>query len=160
MIGLMADSHDNIYAIDEAVKFLNNEEVGIVVHAGDLISPFTAPLFAKLKMPFEAIFGNNDGEKDGLRTAYRSITELSDFKSIKFDGLKIAVIHGHKEELLGCVAGCGKYDLVLTGHTHSPSVSEAGTMVVNPGELCGYLSGDRTIGLFDTDRLSCRIIKL
>jgi len=31
---------------------------------------------------------------------------------------------------------------------------------VNPGEVCGYLSGKSTIALFDTDRREAEIIEL
>ncbi|MEJ8542072.1 metallophosphoesterase [Methanothermobacter wolfeii] len=160
LLGIISDSHDNLEAIRKAVEFLNTESVDLVIHAGDLISPFTAPEFRKLEMKFEAIFGNNDGERDGLREAYSDITDLSDFKSLQFDGLRIAVIHGHSRDVLECVVDCGRYDLVVCGHTHRPEISDSGALTVNPGELCGYLSGKRTLALLDTDRLSCEIIEL
>ncbi|MGB9837373.1 metallophosphoesterase [Methanothermobacter sp.] len=160
LIGLVADSHDNLDSVRKAVNLLNRESVDLVIHAGDLISPFTAQEFGRLEMRFEAIFGNNDGERDGLRAAYSEITELSEFKELEFDDLKIAVIHGHNRQILDCVAGCGRYDLVVTGHTHEKSIVSAETITVNPGELCGYLSGESTLALFDTDRLSCEFVRL
>ncbi|AAB85751.1 metallophosphoesterase [Methanothermobacter thermautotrophicus] len=160
LIGLIADSHDNLEAIGRAVDYLNRESVDLVIHAGDLISPFTAPEFGKLEMKFEAIFGNNDGERDGLRKAYSHLTELSDFKSLRFDDLRIAVIHGHEPEILECVVGSGRYDLVVTGHTHKRKFSDSGTVTVNPGELCGYLSGERTLALLDTDSMKCEFVSL
>ncbi len=48
MIGIMSDSHDNLDAIRKAVKIFNNEDLDLVIHAGDLISPFTALEFRKL----------------------------------------------------------------------------------------------------------------
>ena len=131
-----------------------------MLHAGDLISPFTAPEFARLEMKFEAVFGNNDGERDGLRKAYSGLTELSDFKVLRFDGLRIAVIHGHEVELLECVIESGRYDLVVTGHTHERRFSDSGTLTINPGELCGYLSGERTAALLDTDSMECEFVSL
>ena len=66
IIGIMADSHDNLESIEKAVKVFNQEPVDLVVHAGDLISPFTAEIFKKLDSQFLAVFGNNDGERHGL----------------------------------------------------------------------------------------------
>ncbi len=161
MIGIIADSHDNLDWIKEAVDFLNRERVDMVIHAGDLIAPFTANDFSKLKMPFEAIFGNNDGERDGLRAAYSRICDLHDFKTFNLRGVKMVVIHGHQEELVECLANCGKYDVVIRGHTHKAKIEKKDeTLIINPGELCGYVSGERTLALLDLDDLSHELIKL
>jgi len=160
MIAIMADSHDNLPVIREAVELLNREKVDMVIHAGDLISPFTAKDFKELKMPFEAIFGNNDGERDGLRVAYSSICNLSDFKALEVDGVSIAMIHGHQEELVDCLATCGKYDVVVRGHSHQPSIEKKKSLIINPGELCGYVSGKRTFALLDLDDLSHELVEL
>ncbi len=39
LIGLMADTHDNIHLIDRAVERFNEEGVELVLHAGDYVSP-------------------------------------------------------------------------------------------------------------------------
>jgi len=41
MIGIMSDSHDHMEAIRAAVEVFNQAGVKLVVHAGDLIAPFT-----------------------------------------------------------------------------------------------------------------------
>ncbi|MGE0064926.1 MAG: metallophosphoesterase [Methanobacteriales archaeon] len=160
MIGIMADSHDNLPVIREAVDLLNHDRVDMVLHAGDLISPFTAKEFNELKMPFEAIFGNNDGEKDGLRAAYSNICDLKEFKVLKVDGVSIAMIHGHQEELVECLASCGKYDVVIRGHSHQNNVEEKGSLLIDPGELCGYVSGKKTFRILDLDDLSHELVEL
>ena len=55
----MSDTHDNLDAIRKAVKIFNNEDLDLVIHAGDLISPFTALEFRKLDPELVAIYGNN-----------------------------------------------------------------------------------------------------
>ena len=37
IIGVMADSHDNLESIEKAVKVFNQEQVDLVLLAGDLI---------------------------------------------------------------------------------------------------------------------------
>ncbi len=160
MIGIMSDSHDHMKAISAAVEVFNQSEVELVVHAGDLIAPFTSREFEKLQVPFEAIFGNNDGERRGLRAAYAKLCALEDFKELEVDGRKIAVIHGTNEMLVDALTESRKYDLVIRGHTHQMEVSEGETMVINPGETCGYVSGVKTVILLDTQDLSWETVQL
>lgn len=156
----MADSHDNLEAIKKAVNFFNQEKVDLVIHAGDLISPFTAQQFQRLKSPFIGIFGNNDGERDGLRESYKNLCYLEDFKEISVEDKKVAVIHGTNQALVDSLSSCRKYGLVIRGHSHQLEVIQGETMVVNPGETCGYLTGNQTVVLMDPDDLSYRAIYL
>jgi len=160
LIGIMSDSHDHLEAIRMAVDFFNHERVDLVLHAGDLISPFTASEFKMLKMPFEAIYGNNDGEREGLKTAFQGLCDLDDFKEIKADGRKIAVIHGANQKLVDALAGGENYDVLIRGHSHQIDVSGDKTMIINPGETCGYLSGKKTVILFSTEDLNYKKVIL
>jgi len=45
IIGIISDTHDNIYLIDEVINQLNKREINLVLHAGDYVSPFTAHHF-------------------------------------------------------------------------------------------------------------------
>ena len=156
----MADSHDHLEAIKKAVRVFNQEQVELVIHAGDLISPFTAPEFIKLDSPFQAIFGNNDGERDGLKKAYRDLCNLEDFKEVQVDDRRIAVIHGSNQALVDAISSCGKYDVVVRGHSHQVEITSGETLMVNPGETCGYLSGDQTVILMEPLDLSYQVIYL
>ncbi|EKQ54671.1 MAG: phosphoesterase, MJ0936 family [Methanobacterium sp. Maddingley MBC34] len=160
MIGIMSDSHDHLEAIRAAVEIFNQAKVDLVVHAGDLISPFTSKEFDKLQAPLEAIFGNNDGERRGLRLAYAELCTLEDFKELEVDGRKIAVIHGTNESMVDALRKSGKYDLVIRGHTHRTEIVKGQTMVINPGETCGYVSGVKTVILLDTHDLSWEAVQL
>jgi putative phosphoesterase len=60
---------------------------------------------------------------------------------------------------LRSVTCCGAYDVVVHGHTHQASLSKEGrTLVVNPGEICGYLSGKSTFAILDATTRAARII--
>jgi predicted phosphodiesterase len=39
LIGLISDTHDNLPMIEKAVKKLNEENVALVLHAGDYVLP-------------------------------------------------------------------------------------------------------------------------
>jgi putative phosphoesterase len=118
MIGIMSDSHDNIDAIKKAVTLFNNKCVDVVIHAGDLISPFTASEFQKLDPEFVAVYGNNDGEREGLKSAYKDLCVLEDFKEISIEGWKFSIIHGTNPAIVDSLRRSGKYDVVVRGHTH------------------------------------------
>jgi putative phosphoesterase len=160
MIGIMSDSHDNLGAIRKAVKIFNNKDLDLIIHAGDLISPFTAEEFQKLNPELIAVYGNNDGEREGLKSAYNDICHLEDFKEISIEGWKFAVIHGTNPAIVDSLALSGKYDVVVRGHTHKLEILTGETMVINPGEVCGYISEEKTIVLLDTDDLSFEVLYL
>ncbi|GAB6055318.1 metallophosphoesterase [Methanobacterium alkalithermotolerans] len=159
MIGILSDSHDHLTAIKKAVKIFNKNQVELVIHAGDLISPFTAGEFLKLHAPLEAIYGNNDGERDGLKTAFSDLCILEDFKDISYGKRRIAVIHGHLPPLVDSLVHCGKYDIVIRGHTHQFEISNGKTMLINPGECCGYLTGKKSLVLIDPHDLSYEMVE-
>jgi len=47
----------------------------------------------------------------------------------------------------------GDYDVVVRGHSHRASVREEnGILVINPGEVCGYVSGSNTVAFLDTEK--------
>jgi hypothetical protein len=47
----------------------------------------------------------------------------------------------------------GEYDVVVRGHSHRASVrDENGILVINPGEVCGYVSGSNTVAFLDTEK--------
>lgn len=154
LIGVISDTHDNIPMIDEAVRRLNEHEVRLVLHAGDYISPFTVQHFKPLKARLVGVYGNNCAERVVLKRLFSDIGAdiRGFFAEIKAGGLKIALLHGHDEELLRSLVESEAYDLVVHGHTHRASVSRKGrTVVINPGEVCGYLSGESTMVVFDLE---------
>jgi uncharacterized protein len=160
MIGIMSDSHDNLDAIRKTVKLFNSKDLDIVIHAGDLISPFTATEFQKLDPELVAVYGNNDGEREGLKIAYEDICLLEDFKEISVEGWKFSIIHGTNPAIVDSLRKSGKYDVVVRGHTHKLEILNGNTMLINPGEVCGYVSSKQTVVLLDTDDLSFEVIYL
>jgi uncharacterized protein len=160
MIGIMSDTHDNIDAIRKAVKIFNDKDLDLIIHAGDLISPFTAKEFQKLNPELVAVYGNNDGEREGLKSAYKDFCILEDFKEISVEGWKFAVIHGTNPAIVDSLAQAGKYDVVVRGHTHKMEILNGETMVINPGEVCGYISGEKTVVILDTDDLGFEVLYL
>lgn len=164
IIGLVSDTHDRLPIIEKAVKRLNEENVELVLHAGDYVAPFVIPLFKDLKAKLVGVFGNNDGDHELLKKRFgenRNLEIRGRFAMIAVDGLKIALLHGEEEEFVQALIESGGFDVVVHGHTHMAGTYRKGkTLVVNPGEVCGYLSGKSTIALLDTAKREAEIIQL
>lgn len=162
MIGVMGDSHDNIPAIEKAVEFFNSQNVDLVVHTGDMVSPFTVESFKKLKCEFKAVFGNNEGDRFNVMRKFKEMdSEVADYLEFDYDEKKFAVYHGQNPAMLDSIVKSKKYDIVITGHTHTPEVTlEDNTLIVNPGETCGYMTGIKTVAILNTQEMKADIHQL
>lgn len=159
-LGVISDTHDNLPALERGVAVLVERKPDLVIHCGDFISPFTAQYFKPLRdvgIPFLGIFGNNDGERFGLRRLYEHVGPIyEDPHTFEFDGRRILVTH--REALVDSLAKSGDYDVVFYGHTHKVDARTGPCLIVNPGEGCGWLTGKCTLAVVDLDRRSADIV--
>jgi putative phosphoesterase len=163
LIGIISDTHDNLIKIREAVNKLNELNVELVLHAGDFVSPFTIKEFQKLKSRMITVFGNNDGDKNLLTQKLIQINAIVNnyFAILNLDGLKAFLTHGSDERAIDDIIKANLFDLLIRGHTHKKEVKKEGkTLIINPGEVCGYLSEESTIAIFDTISKKVDIISL
>jgi len=164
LVGLVADTHDNLPMIDKAIKKLNEEHAELILHAGDYIAPFVIPKFKELKAKMIGVFGNNDGDRVLLkkRFAEHGNAEIrGNFALIVVGGLRIALSHGDEEDLLKAIVESQNFDVVVHGHSHKVEAYRKGkTLIVNPGEVCGYLTGKSTVALLDTEKQEAKIVEL
>ena len=164
LIGLMSDTHDNLPLIDKAVKKLNETDVAFVLHAGDYVAPFVVPRLKALKSRLIGVFGNNDGDRELLKkrfSEYENLEVHDNFTEVAVEGVKTALLHGSDRELLEALIRGEVFDFIVHGHTHNVEVYRKGkALVVNPGEVCGYLTGKSTIGLLDTVKREAKIVEL
>jgi hypothetical protein len=164
LVGLMSDTHDNLPLIDKAIAKMNEANVALVLHAGDYIAGFVIPRFKQLKSRMIGVFGNNDGDHELLKKRFSENPNLEirgSFAEIPAEGTRIALLHGGDNELLKSLIAGENYDFIVHGHTHSPEIYKKGkTLVVNPGEVCGYLTGRATVAILDTTSREATIINL
>lgn len=155
-IGIVSDTHDNMRQIARAVEFFNRENVDLVLHAGDFVSPFAVGGFESLKMGLIGVFGNNDGDKILLLNRLGDSGELhEDYHEMELEGKKVVMMHQPK--FLEALVASGKYDLIIYGHTHKIDVRECPSLVVNPGECCGWITGNSTVAVVDLDTMKVDI---
>jgi putative phosphoesterase len=164
LIGIMADTHDNLPLVEKAVQELNEENVGLVLHAGDYVAGFVILKFKELHAKLIGVFGNNDGDHELLKKRFSENPNLDmrgNFADVTVDGVRIALLHGSDRELLKALIESQSFDVVVHGHSHLAEAYKKGkTLVINPGEVCGYLTGKPTISLFDTAKREARQVEL
>jgi putative phosphoesterase len=118
-IGLVSDTHDLLRP--EAEAFLRGCDH--IVHAGDIIGPRILEQLATLA-PLTAVRGNNDR---GAWAAGLRETEL-----VEIGGLFVYAIHDLAQ--LDIDPHAAGVDVVVSGHSHKPSVEvREGVLFVNPG---------------------------
>lgn len=130
--------------------------VEAIFHAGDYVAPFAARLIspAEVTIATHCIYGNNDGEKAGLKTV---LPNLVDGPLRVTLGGKAIVMHHFLDWLKPADLKDAK--LILTGHDHKPAITTRGdTLLVNPGECCGWLSDRCTVAIVDLEAMSAQIV--
>lgn len=165
---ILSDTHDNLEAVDLVVKKVKEVNADVMIHAGDYIAPFTLRRILKAKIPLYGVFGNNDGDIELLLNIARenNATIRKQPLELELAGRKILVLHGFNtpkltRKIVEAIAAKGIYDVVIYGHTHSVDCRKLGkTLIINPGEVCGYLSGKRTLILLDLEKLTYEILEL
>jgi putative phosphoesterase len=164
LIGIISDTHDNLQQIEKAINYLNKAKAELVLHAGDYCAPFAIPKFKALNCKLIGVFGNNDGDHELLKTRFNETQNCEQhgrFAKIDANGYTIALLHGDEPELLFALIGSQSFNAVVHGHTHNKGIEQRGsTLIINPGELCGYLTGKSTIALLDTEKNEAKIIEL
>lgn len=168
-IGIVSDTHDNLPAVEKAVRLFNRQKVGMVIHLGDWCSPFVPHFFAKLRCPLRGIFGNNDADMFRmLRREKKYVADVEFSKRIfvtTAGGRRIVAYHGDDEEVTRALIASTEYDVVLTGHTHVSKIEHYGRVLhVNPGTLSTFrqdrINKDFTVAVYETAKNEARLWKV
>lgn len=160
-IGIMADTHDRLSAIEELLGKLAERGISMVMHAGDYCSPFALAPFQKAGIPLLGVFGRNDGDHQGLEaTASRGFgAELYESPhSFEVGGHKVMLVHDIAEINKRSIAS---HDIVIHGCSHKLEESKReDTVLLNPGEACGWLTGKCSAMVVDLDTGEVEVITL
>lgn len=164
IIGIVSDSHDNVPMLRRAVEHFNADGCELVIHAGDVVAPFAMAVMGGLSYPFRAIYGNNDGEKVGLKIKAASVGGSIEEPPIQLTAgdLTIRVVHDCADwEAEAALSGA---DVIIFGHTHETVIETVADkdlpLGINPGECGGWLTGDCTAAILDTVTRRVRVIDI
>ncbi len=160
----ISDTHDRLDHVKKIVQVINSVNPVLVLHAGDWVAPFTLRALSEANARIIGVMGNNDGDKLYLMEIARkfNVQLEREIAITEVEGKRIALLHGTNEAIVDALASSGDYDIVVRGHTHVPGIEKRdnGCIVVNPGELCGYLYGKATYAVINLSTLSVRIEEL
>ncbi len=156
IIGIISDTHDNLDNLGKALDLFKAKGVEHIIHAGDYTSPFTYRVLKHFTGGFTGIFGNNDGDKVLLSNTFqgRIFTQPHIFK---LHHRKIVVMH--EPDVVEALADSGHFDLIVYGHTHEPLMRRIKhTLIINPGEVSGWLYGKPTAAIVNLERMEAVIL--
>ncbi len=154
-IGVIADTHDHLGMIGRAVEVFRSMPVEGVIHAGDFVAPFAAERVVALGVPVFAVFGNCDGEREGLSRVIENICDPPHL--FELGGRRILVAHSRGVVDEGEIA---RADVFIYGHDHAAHISGETPLLLNPGECCGYVKGRSSVAVLDTDSLEAYLVDL
>ena len=147
---------------------INERDVDALIHCGDYVAPFVKLWFNKLnesiKKQFFGVFGNNDGD---ILYLTQNLGQICEFAKngyeliIELGGKRIFASHMPKQETIDALADSGKFDIILSGHTHTMvNKKHNDVLIVNPGELCGYLTNNSTFAIINTETMNAEIVEI
>ncbi len=157
LVGIFSDTHDNLDKIKKATELFKQKGVRTVIHCGDIVAPFSAKLIdAEISVPIYVVYGNNDGEKEGLKKVFPQIAEPP--LLIDIEHKIIIVAHDFAQIPADMIE---KADILAAGHTHVAEITKKNDKLwINPGDCSGWLKGRASIAILDTDTLKAEIIEL
>jgi len=149
-IGIFSDTHDHLDHLRRLVRMFNERQCDCVLFAGDLVSTFAVPPLRELQCPIYGCFGDNEGNKTGIRGGFRILGEIKDAPAEYqlTDGTRVVIAHMQRQ-LQGYD---NEFDIAIVGHTHRPLIrrDERNRLWINPGESSGWTYGRPTVALLDT----------
>lgn len=127
-IGIVSDSHKNLYMLDKAISQMG--KVDMLIHLGDDYRDIIK-VNEKHNLEIHYVIGNNDYSSEPI-----------DDKLVEVHGKRIYITHGHRYDVY---YGVDKLyfkaielnaDIILYGHTHKQRVDWHGERVfLNPGSV-------------------------
>jgi hypothetical protein len=160
-VGLIADTHDRVPAVAELVKQMQAGGAGMILHAGDYCSPFSLKPFEDAQVSLAGVFGRNDGDTQGLVSRAQSAFGAELFESphsFEIGGRRILLVHDIGDVQKRSVTS---HDIVIHGSTHQQEMKTRGeTLIVNPGEACGWLYGTPAAAILDLDSRQVEFLNL
>jgi len=160
-VGLMADSHDRVPAVRALLRQMQSAGATMVLHAGDYVSPLALAPFEELHMTLAGVFGRNDGDQQGLLSRAQAGLGMEIFESPhSFDvaGHQILLVHDLGDVQKRSIAA---HSVVIHGFTHQQSgKSRDDTLLVCPGEACGWMYGTPGAALLDLDTKQVQFLTL
>ena len=160
-VGLLADTHDRLPAIAALVRLMADRGAAMLLHAGDFCAPFSIDAVLGPQLPVGGVFGHNDGDRQGLVAKAAAGIGVELFASphtFEVGGRQILLVHDIGEVQPRSLETHG---LVVHGCTHRSECRRRGaTLIINPGEGCGWIHGTPSGAVLDLESSKVEFINL
>jgi len=163
-LGIISDTHNQTARTREAVALFKELGVSRVIHCGDIGGP--GVIEALREIPTDFVFGNCDAGDEHLLTHKAEETGgiihiHGWFGSTICENKKIAFLHGNYSERLKQEISSGKWDLICTGHTHQPLLTQYhNTLILNPGSVQSGIDGHSTVCVIEIPIMKAEYLTL
>ena len=156
-IGIISDTHDNWPTLDRVCVYLKDQQIGTLIHCGDVCAPLTlGHLLEGYGGDIHTIIGNVDGDPCLMATRFARDNlhqHGAERAELVLGGRSIAL--QHYPSLARGLASTGAYDAVFYGHDHTVhderfQVGERSVLLANPGTL-GAMGKPQTFLVYDTE---------
>jgi putative phosphoesterase len=151
-VGLLADTHDRLPAIEALVTSMAERGAKMLLHGGDFCAPFAVDPLLGPQLPVGGVFGHNDGDRQGLLGKAAAGIGVELFESphtFEVGGRQILLVHDIGEVQPRSVES---YTLVVHGCSHRRECRTRGrTLIINPGEACGWVYGTPSGAVLDLE---------
>lgn len=163
--GIISDSHDNFYNLEQALKIIKRKKIKTCFHLGDYCAPgFVKAMVAYKDIRWICVWGNVDGAKAKILLDQRKSPnfDISNEAFREFETPKGKIFLTHFPLLAELAAKSGVYRAAFYGDNHAKKVEKLknGTLLANPGELAGFASGQPSFGVWDSNTNEMKIIDL
>jgi len=153
-VAIISDIHDHIGNLRTALKMTKAADV--LICCGDLCSPFIVKELGEgfPDRNIHIVFGNNDGDLFRITNKayeYPNMQLHGEFAELDLGGKKFGI--SHFDNIGRAISESEAYDVICFGHNHQFEISKnGGTLMINPGEIMGGLTGNATFVIYDTDK--------
>lgn len=122
-VGILSDSHTKAELHKRALKYLLDNDVEYIIHAGDICTQSNINDLKNTQKPFVLVRGNNDH-----RLQDPSIKQEPYYFKIKEHKFKLMHLPYYLTP---------DSDIVIFGHTHHAKIEQkGGSLFLNSGEVC------------------------
>ena len=162
---VVSDVHDNFYNLQEAIGIIKRRGIKTCFYLGDFCAPsISKAMVAHKDLRWICIWGNVDGAKAQIvleqweNPNFDIVAET--FREVETPKGKVFLSHFPLPAKVA--AKSGEYVAVFHGHTHEKKVEklENGTLLANPGEIGGFVTGQPSFAIWDLDVDEFEIVDL
>ena len=126
-IGILSDTHKKLGRAKKVIDLLVENGAEYFIHAGDICEVEVLRYLVEKKLPYVAVYGNNDSNMVQYHDEFNLVQEPHLFK-IQDVTFKLMHLPYYMSP---------ETDIVVFGHTHTFECDfKNGTLFINPGEAC------------------------